>query len=208
MIRRVLCILLCLMVGQSVHAGIKNPEWWSYEIRGGVYQPTGSVMKQFFSGVSPVVAMSGGLLINSRYGIDLGIGFFKKSTTAIGVGSGTASQDSVSLLLLPMELEATYRFDYSDTQLVVPFVKAGGDAIYFRENDTGSIIQGVKYGLHSGGGLKLRLNRWMDRSLEVDEWTNDVFFVVDGRYRWVNDFGGNGLDLSGWSSTAGFHVQF
>lgn len=195
--------------GDLTQGLLKNDEHWSFEMRGGVFQPTSGAMKDFFGGCCNVVGnMTGGLLINSRYGIDLGAGFFYRGGNTRGSISGATAQEKFKFMMIPMTLEGTFRADFTPAQPVVPFVKAGYDFIFFHENDDGRVIKGIKHGLHGGGGAMFLLNALADGGLDREYGLNDMFWVIDGRYLWVNSFGGSGLDLSGWSVTTGFHLQF
>lgn len=203
-----LCMLTVALPIAS-HAVPRNPKHWTMEVRGGVFQPTGGTMESFFGGCCNVTGgIAGGPIFASRYGVDLNLGFLYGSGAMRGIASGSEAQDQFSLFLVPIALDGTFRVHYRETQPVVPFVKAGVDMIYFREHDAETTIQGLKWGLHGGGGLMVSLNPLLGEMAPGEYGWNDVFFVVDGRYQWVNNFGGGGLDLSGWATTAGVHVQF
>lgn len=188
---------------------LRNPEHWSLEWRGGIFQPTGTAMKQFFPDCcSFQTTLTGGVLIDSKYGIDLGVGFHRRTGFMRGILTSTQSQEQFSFLLLPVRLEGTYRADYLQDQTLVPYAKGGLDVLYFRENDAGRVLQGYKTGLHGGGGVMILLNALLEGGLDLEYGLNDVFFVVDGRYQWADNFGSTGLDLSGWLVSGGIHLQF
>ena len=84
----------------------------------------------------------------------------------------------------------------------------GFDVVYFRESVGGQVTKGYKKGLHGAAGLMVSLNKLASGGLGEDYRINDMFFIFEARYRWVNDFGGGGVDLSGWSPTGGVHIQF
>ncbi len=178
------------------------------EVRGGIFQPTGSVMKEFYSGCCNIVsAVSGGWLHDSKLGVDLGFGFFTRGGAAKGSITGRTSQERFNLLLLPMQLDVTYRIDYGIDQPVAPYVKTGVDLIYFRESGAGSAVKGVKSGLHGAGGIMVLLDKLSDQSAERQFGINDIFFITEARYQWVDNFGGSGLNLSGYGFSAGIHMQ-
>lgn len=100
---------------------------------------------------------------------------------------------------------------------VVPYFGVGADLYYWRYEEFGDFIDfddperpiiedsffadGVTGGGHVAAGVRVRLN-------------HDVSLVGEGRYWAVpkvemgDDFGGNTLDLTGWSATLGVHVEF
>ena len=45
-------------------------------------------------------------------------------------------------------------------------------------------------------------------SFERAMGVNDVYFTVEGRYAWVNGFGGSGMDLSNLTFSGGFLFEF
>jgi hypothetical protein len=67
----------------------------------------------------------------------------------------------------------------------------------FRENDAGKKLVGVKHGLYGGGGLQIPISRWLDETHSEGNKETQVYIIVEGLYRWVNNFGGRGLNLSG-----------
>lgn len=198
-----------LVVAREAHAQSRHPEHWSFEMRGGLYNPTTGAMKNFFSGCCNVTAgLTGGWLLQSRFGVDAGASYMLRSGSAKGQTTGTTSQEPFSLLLIPATLEATFRADYHAGQRMVPYAKSGFDLVYFRENNDGRVIKGTKHGVHGGMGLMVLVNDLMEGGLGGEYGLNDVFFVLDGRYQWINNFGGGGLDLSGWTVSTGVHMQF
>lgn len=166
-------------------------------------------MKSFFGTCcSPTIALSGGPLIDSKLGIEVGLGMVSRQGRARGEITGRESQDGFSLLLLPVTVEVAYRIDYHADQPLAPYVKAGLDGVYFRESSAGQGRKGFKMGLHGGGGLMILLNDLAEGRLDAQYGFNDIFFVIDGRYRWANSFGKAGFNLSGWEATGGVHLQF
>lgn len=105
---------------------------------------------------------------------------------------------------------------------IAPFVGGGVDAIFYRYEEYGDFIDffdpdltiyadhfiddGVAFGAHAFGGLRVYLNR-------------DFAIVGEGRYQWSGkDMGDdflpnepgfvNRIDLTGWTWTVGVHVRF
>jgi len=112
--------------------------------------------------------------------------------------------------MIPIENSVAFRADFKEDQFLVPFVKGGLDYVIFRENLQGVVTKGVKVGLHTAGGLQILLDRidelsdFMERSVGV----NDVYFVLEGRYAWVNSFGKKGVDLSNLMFSGGLLFEF
>lgn len=118
----------------------------------------------------------------------------------------------VSVRLLPTSKRAR----------IAPFVGGGVDAVFYKYEEYGDFIDffdpdypiyadafvadGVAFGVHALGGLRVYLNR-------------DFAIVGEGRYQWAADDMGddfspnepglvNRVDLSGWTVTVGLHVRF
>lgn len=185
------------------------PAQWTFELKGGLWLPTGSVVQRFFSVCcNPTGMLEGGYLFRSRYGFDLGAGAFYATGSALGIESGAVSQDAFSLLLIPVTGDVTLRGRFWPHQVVVPFARLGPDLVFFRENDGGTIVKGVKWGGHGGGGVQFSLRELSGMEPDFEMNVRDVYIVTEGRYHWINNFGGGGLNLSGALVTLGFLVEF
>ncbi|MFH0798952.1 MAG: hypothetical protein V2A66_02080 [Pseudomonadota bacterium] len=188
-----------------------RPAMWSVEVKSGFWLPSNAVMKRFFNNCCNIITrIEGGALIHGRYGIEEGVGIFFKSADAMGLVSGRQSQDSFSFLMIPMETNFVWRADYFTWRYIVPYVRAGVDYVYFREGDKGKTIQGLKWGLHGGGGVGVDLG-WIGdagHTLGTDYSIKGMFLTLEGRYQWINNFGSRGLSLSGGVYSAGLLFEF
>ncbi len=202
-------IILVAVLSLSGRALASTTAHWGFEARGGIVGPTGKVLKSFVGGCCSWNAnLSAGYLLGEKYSIAVGVGASRWTGSLIGATSGTQSGERFSLLLLPMQLESTFRFQFSGRQLLIPYGRGGFDLAYFRENDGGTLIKGTKFGMHGGGGLLIALNRFVDKGMDWEYGVNDMFFVLDGRYQWLSGFGGSGLNLSGWALTGGIRLHY
>jgi hypothetical protein len=128
-----------------------------------------------------------------------------------------------SLRLRSAPLGVSLRFVPTSKRVrFAPYVGGGVDAVFYQYEEYGDFIDfydpdlaiyadhfiddGVAFGLHAFGGLRLYLNR-------------DFAIVGEGRYQWAakdmnDDFAPNQpglvnrIDLSGWTWTVGLHVRF
>lgn len=196
-----LAVFIFLLFPTNLHAAESSPEWWTTEIKGGFWMPTNKTMKRFFQPCCHLTGMvEQGFLYKSKYGVGLGIGFLSENAAARVVASPTTvSQDRFNLFLLPMETNLVFRADFMEDQVIVPYVKAGVDYVFFRENLRGHVIQGMKYGMHALGGFGILLDN-IDQgtkySMEEEMGINDLYFLLEARYNWINSFNTGGLDLS------------
>lgn len=205
-------VLLLSALGMSPsHAEEKTPQWWSLEFKGGVWMPIDTTTKNFLgSCCDPTGLVEFGFLYKSKLGIEVGTGYVSSGGRAVGAASGAASRDSFHIMMIPIYNNVTFRADFKEDQLFVPYAKAGFDYWLFRQNLQGTIIKGGKAGLHGAAGLQIILDRIEDLSdtMETGLGVNDAYFTVEGRYSWLNGFGGSGLDLSHFLFTGGFLFEF
>lgn len=190
-----------------------DPEHFSFELRGALWIPTRPQIKNFFSTCcNPVGEIEFGYLHDNRYNAILATGFSYLTGSAIGVTNGQASGDRFSLAMIPIRADFAYRFDFVQNQLFVPYLRAGFDAVLFRESSDGSngAIQGCKFGLHGGGGAAILLDKVdSSGSMETnDSGVNDVYLTLEGRFAYLNSFRSTGLDLTGFYPYAGVMFQF
>ena len=159
----------------------------------------------------PRLDLRGGLYLNRQLNPTLGVGLIRAEGLALGRYSGQESEDSCSLLVVPIEGTLFYRFDYGWDQLLIPFIGVGVDGWVWREETPSTVISGVKWGAHGTLGALFRLNfmetsgRW---SGSGQGWPSDVGISVEGSYGWVDSFGGEGLDFSGRTLGAGLNFSF
>jgi hypothetical protein len=189
----------------------ESPQMWSMEVKTGFWLPGSGTVEQFFGKCCNMISqIEGGLLFKGRYGVEQSVGFFYKDARAVGVNSGAASQDRFNFILIPMATSFLWRADYFDWRYLVPFARMGLDYIFFREGDRGSSTKGIKFGLHGGGGVALNIGAIGDvnDSFDSDFGINDLFLTLETRYQWANNFGGRGLNLSGWVHSAGLLFEF
>lgn len=196
----------------SVNYGKReSPQMWQLELKTGFWLPQNAVLKSFFGDCCNLITrIEGGLLLKRRYGVEAGVGFLYRNASARGVTSGAASEDSFNFILIPIETNFVWRADYFDWRYIIPFVRPGFDYVYFREGDRGSTTQGIKYGMHFGGGVAINIGEMADVSdiLDSESGINDFFLTLEGRYQWINNFGGKGLDLSGGVYSIGLLFEF
>lgn len=182
---------------------------WYVDGRAQLWQPTSPTTKRFFPQFYNFQGMvSGGFLYNEQFGAEVGVGFFYKTGQAIAAGSGAVSQDGFKLLTVPMTIGGAYRGLYKRGQWVVPYARGGFEMDFFRENDSGTKIKGLKKGLYGGLGLQVPVSQWLDATDVESHRDTQVYVIFEGLYRWLNDFGGKGLNLSGALYSAGFLVTF
>jgi hypothetical protein len=203
-------MLLMLLWPAAVSAVEKTPQWFSLEFKGGVWFPMDSTTRGSLGDLSPTGSVEFGFLYKSKFGAELGVGVILEDGTAFGATSGDPSGDKFDLLLIPIHNSFVFRADFKEEQLFVPYVKAGPDYVIFHESLNGSSTTGVKLGLHGAVGLQILLDRIDELSSFMEEGlgVNDVYFTIEGRYGWINNFGGGGLDLSSVTATGGFLFEF
>lgn len=207
---RIAALFFCLLPS-LVLADEWTAEHWSYELKGGIFLPQDDTLSDFFEGCCNIVGlMEFGPLFQSRYEVDLGVGFSVRSGNAVGATSGRESGEEFTLITVPLGTGFTYRADFRENQILVPYIGAGFDYVYVRESFEGTVTQYWKYGYHGHVGLQI-LAEWFDEAeggLEMDMGVNDTYIILEARYAQIDDFGAGGLDLSGFTFLAGFLFEF
>lgn len=203
---------LLLLFPKDVLAEEFSPQWWSTEIKGGFWMPQSSVLKRFFEPCCHMTAsVEQGFLYDSKYGAEAGIGFVSEDADAVGALSGAKSGDRFNLFLLPVTTSLVFRADFFENQPLVPYVKGGTDYVYFRQDLKGAKVSGMKYGMHGVLGVQILLDKIDSNTQDVMErefGINDIYFTLEGKYSWINNFGGSGLNLSNLTCSFGLLFEY
>ncbi len=207
---RLFFFLSLLICPSALFAKELTPQWWSLEVQGGAWLPTNTVTKNSLGGCCSLTGTADfSFLYQGRYGVEVGAGYVGAGGTATGRTSGAVSGDSFNLTLIPIQTSFAFRADFKEDQLLVPYLKAGLDDVFFHESVQGDVTKGFKLGLHTAGGLQILLDRLEDIPRSFEEMgVNDIYFVLEGRYGWINGFGGSGIDLSGFTFSGGLLFEF
>ncbi|HQG13934.1 MAG TPA: hypothetical protein PLT05_06215, partial [bacterium] len=200
-------------VSSSFTPNRSSSQLWEFEIKTGFWMPKNDVLDDAFGKCCNMITrLEGGLLLQKRYGIGAGVGFFYKSAQAFagGAHAGDRAQEHFNMILVPMQLNFTWRADYFSWRYLVPYIRVGPDMIYFRQSLSDNVIKGLKYGIHGTGGIQINIGEIADSSsaLDSDIGINDLFLTLEVQYQWVNNFGKRGLDLSGFVYSAGLLMEF
>ena len=189
-----------------------SPQWGCLEVKTGFWMPQSDAVNHFFTNCCNLITrIQGGLLIKGRYGVEAGVGILVKGGTAVGTISGEKSMDKFNFIMVPMETNFAWRMNYWSWDYLIPYVKVGVDYVYYRESLSGSATQGLKLGMHGGGGIQINTKVFGEHVLEeMDEdfGLNSMFFTLEAMYHWIDNFGGEGLDLSGPVYSIGLLFEF
>ncbi len=143
-------------------------------------------------------------------GISLNVGYAHRLGFAVSAETGEQSMEKLRLILVPVQLELSYRFDFLEEQFLVPSVGVGGDWWYFKEHIyDGEDVEGDKTGWHAVVGLGILLDRIDPTSrfiLEDEFGIENVFLNFEVRWCWLESE--DGLDLSGTGYSAGLLFEF
>ncbi|MFH1358054.1 MAG: hypothetical protein ABII18_13090 [bacterium] len=223
-VRRALCVVrskhfiiffslltISLAWAQGVQAQEKTPQNWTLEPKIYTWFPTDSAMRDFV-GLFPHAGgeVEFGYLLKNRFNFTVTGGFSYEGGNAIGLRSGGASGDSYALYLFPVRFDFIFRFDFKSDQLFLPYLRAGGDLVFFHERGTGNNITNYKFGFHGGAGIGVLLDRieQLGHNLETVIGVNDIYFTFEVRYAYLNSFSTTGLDLSGFYPYMGVLFEF
>lgn len=208
-----LCALFISLASANFASAVTkpSPQLGSFEVKTGFWLPQSPTVKQLFGLCCNLITkVQGGVLFQRRFGLEGGVGVFYKPGQALGTATGDTSQDRFWLLLIPMETNAVLRIEHETWRYVAPIFKVGADYVYFRESTAGNIIQGIKYGVHGVGGMQILLTHISDglEAMDADFGINDLFLTLEAQYQWINNFGKQGLNLSGQLYSIGLLFEF
>jgi hypothetical protein len=196
--------------GQA-HADEYSPKRFSAGFSGGFFMPKNHVLKEFLSDCcNGIYNFYFGPIFDSKYEVSLGVGFLIEDGQLVAVNTGRPSGEQFNFFVLPISNSFTFRGQFKDNQVVVPYATVGLDYMFFRENDQGSVTDGFKFGYHAAGGLMI-LMEWFDKMsdyLEREAGINDTFLTLEAKWMQIDNFGGHGLDFSGLAFSAGLLFEF
>jgi hypothetical protein len=121
------------------------------------------------------------------------------------------SGEKFKLTIYPFQLNLTYRFDFLNEQIFVPWVSAGADYYLYRENrEIGDDVEGGKAGYHAGAGLALLMDRAdpdAAASLKSDFKVKNTFFDIKWEWAAIGE-DDDGLDFSNQRFSLGLSFEF
>lgn len=128
-----------------------------------------------------------GLQIGSGLTVARGTGTFKSPRISSTKTNVTEAQESFSLYIVPISAFLVYRFDFSDNQILVPYIN-GGVTYYgmveVRDDQKSPAVGGAP-ATGGGGGLMLavsKLNPSSRFTLSSEYGIADMWVVAEGRY--------------------------
>jgi len=128
---------------------------------------------------------------------------------AKGETTGRESGEKVEFYVFPAWVEAGYRFDFAEDQILVPSIRGGADYwSYIEKNRFVDNVQGGKFGYHGGVGLGFLLDRLepsSDFELMSEYGIENTFLELNATKTWIKS---DGLDFSGLVFSAGFLFEF
>lgn len=216
----------------------ESPRNWVLDLQFGSYFPSvdegvvGTPFADVFGDGSLLTQLSLQRLVYQgigTVGIGLEVGYTEFFGRGFIQGTDDLSGDSTSLRVVPIQLFASYRFDYAALHWDIPFAiygKAGiGEWIWWSNDGDGETAgdgdaSGAKLGFSLAAGLAFHLD-WLDprlsREFDRNFGVNNTYVFVE--YTWWNaKFRGNffehglfvthGLDLSDEIVSGGIAFEF
>lgn len=205
---------------QEVSGMIQSPRSGSVELRLGGYRP--QLGGEDGLSEDPFAKVFGGsnmLLFEAEVqrffyqgigsaGVSVSLGYAEKYAAALLPGGGK-SAERTGFHVLPIHLRGVYRFDYPAFRWgipLVPYIKPG--LIYMPwwvtkggeiETVNGVEGRGGKFGWEVAGGVSFLLDVLeprLARDFDTDVGVNHSYLFVEYTYAKVNNFGGEGFNLS------------
>lgn len=117
--------------------------------------------------------------------------------------------------LIPVDIDARYRFNYRDNQVLVPFLGGGFDFYYLRDEEVipkkDRDDDKWKYGAHTAFGVQILLDYFgsgQAREMKRNWGIINTYLNLEAKYSVVNNFGNDKLDLGGNIYTAGLRFEY
>lgn len=198
-----------------------TPAWGSFEFRHDFQQLQQEPLRDSYAPWVSVFRLETGPQFFRVLELDFGLGFMTRKGFLTD-DEGNRSGDSVRMQWLPLSLGATARAHIIDEQPVVPYVGAGIDWVFYRE-DLGTVndfkvftankasrLVGSKRGWHwsVGGNILLDLfDRDRAGRLEAVSGINDTWLTIEYRRQKIGA-DDSGFDFSGWALSVGLKMDF
>ena len=211
---RVVAVLALLLAVLPHTAGAQEPRL-AFGVAGGAVLPQQSGWGDHYEhDARPVGRVWVGFRFARVLEVGLGGGYWQATgrITADGSGAPLAVPADQTLEVVPTQAYLLLNLCLHPDQLVVPYL-AGGYSRYFyrREIEDGDTVRGHLSGYHGRAGLKLLLNRVDPGNARRAKnlWgLQRTYWLVEGEYAKVDDFGDASTDLGGWTFLTGVGLEF
>ncbi len=113
-----------------------------------------------------------------------GQGFFRNTNST---RTDTRSQEKYNLYIIPASLMASYRFEYSRRQWIVPYIVAGGEGYGLAEIRSDNTRNNFAWSASAGGGGGIllpisRLDAYQAFTLSEEYGISDMWLSIEGLY--------------------------
>ena len=199
-----------------------GPFHMTASLKGGGFLPSESTLESYYGKGSYYISVRVGVLAEHKafgqtgswtlpgtLGLNLEGGFYR----ATGRETTIAPFPELALIMMPATLGIEYGFRFSEEQLIVPYVGAGGAAAYFKETVKlipEDVVDGGRFGWFAEVGLRLNIDRFdraAERAFTHSVGVRNTFIDVRARYHAIDGFD-RGIDLSGLVFDGGFTFDF
>jgi hypothetical protein len=201
-LKKLFLLLFFIILPALAHAqdsGISPPHW-SFEVKGGIFEPALSNWSQYYSErYMPEFAMSLAYKIVRQVEIGFEGGYLTAHGTAVAPLHGIAA-GSVNYNLFPASAFLLFRGVLREEQVIVPYVGGGYTKIFYNEEvQNQATVKGSADGYNLRGGLQFLLDG-LDTSaannLEMNYGINHTYLFVEVQYIHAvtasNNLGGTG----------------
>ncbi len=207
---KTVCLLLILGGLPSVSAALETR--FTSELRGGAVMFYEDEFEDFFGEeFFPMGRYVMGVSMIPNLELNLSVGGMFLEGDALGQEAGDESGEEFEFWIVPVQLGLTYRFDFTEEQLLVPWITGGGDYWFFGEdNEFEDDVKGDKTGYHAGGGVAILLDALEPPAAKRMEnlWgVHDTFITISGEWTQMTDED-EGIDFSNVQYSGGLMFVF
>jgi hypothetical protein len=141
-----------------------------------------------------------------------GVGIVYMDGSALDDNGDEVPSVNADLLYVPLDLVIGYRFKFSKSQYVVPYINGGIVGAYYRESiENQGDDDGLTYGYEGILGVRFDIGTFAPQDM-ADFTRNtsvkNVFAFVEGSYSRIDRFGSQDFDLGGIGIMAGVELAF
>lgn len=201
-----------MLVGpENASANDLNITGISWSFGAGYFIPTGERVSDAYDG-GFTAKMKFTWTNVTNFETSAGVGIVYMDGSALDDNGNKVGSVNADLLYVPLDLTIGYRFKFSKSQYVVPYLDGGIVGAYYTESlENQSGDDGLTYGYEGTLGVRFDIGAFAPQdmaSFTRSTSVKNVFGFVEGSYSSINRFGAQDFDLGGIGIMGGVELLF
>jgi len=197
---------------ENISSRSQDTSYCNGTFRGGYFLPEDRLLKKMYGKWSnDIYFLEMGCFPIQNLLISGSVGGYYQRGHPIGEISGEKTDaENLTLTMMPLGVGIGWRFRFTRTQPIVPFLGSGYDWVFISEDpDPGSPVNGWKQGFMSWGGFLILLDnaeREAATYMKMNYSVEHTYLELSAKYSFVGE--PNGLNLRGWMYMIGLSFDF